>query len=252
MKPSTPKMRLPRGILLFFITIAFICLSAGESFSGSARTHPEFEKRFKSASVAALIPPDVEVYELSAGGVSELRDDWCETGRKNVVDAIKKNCGDKRIDVREVAIDKELEDELEDLLALYRAVSVSIGLHVYGQFVFPDKVQRFEYSIGPIDNLLQKFGADYLMFVFGIDEISTAGRKALSTAAAVIGAMAGVIMLPQGGLTVVSIALVDSSGTILWFNIKGGRGGYDLRDCDSAASIVSALLAELPDGAAPK
>jgi hypothetical protein len=252
MKLSIQKMHFFRVILVFVMSAAFSCMSAADSFSESARTHPELEKRFKGASIAALIPPDVKVYELSAGGVSELRDDWCEVGRKNVVDAVKKSCGDKRIDVKEVAVDKDMEEELEEVLALYRAVSVSIGLHVYGQFIFPDKVQRFDYSVGPIDNLLRRFGADYLMIVYGLDEISTAGRKALSAAATVIAAMAGVIIVPQRGVTLVSAALVDSSGAILWFNIKGGRGGFDLRDCDSAASIVSSLLAELPDGAVPK
>jgi hypothetical protein len=239
-------------LLILIFSTALVCVSASESVSGSARIHPEFGQRFRSRGVAALLPPDVKVFELSAGGVSELRDDWCEAGRKNVVDALKKSCRAKGIDVRDAALGKDIEEELEEIQALYEAISVSIGLHVYGQFVFPDKVRNFDYSLGPIDTILQRLGADYLMFVFALDEVTTAGRKALSVAASVIGAMAGVYIVPQGGLTMVSVALVDASGAILWFNVKGGRGNYDLRDCDSAASIVSAVLGELPGGAAAK
>jgi len=38
--------------------------------------------RAKDVGTAALISPDIKVYELTTGGVRELRDDWCFNGER--------------------------------------------------------------------------------------------------------------------------------------------------------------------------
>jgi hypothetical protein len=48
-------------------------------------------------------------------------------------------------------------------------------------------------------------------------------------------------------VTYISIALADSSGTILWYCVKGSRGDHDLRDPTSAAKLVDALLSGFPE-----
>ncbi len=125
-------------------------------------------------------------------------------------------------------------------------MSTSILSHTYGDNPFPEKVKRFEYSIGPIDSLLKRWESDALVLIMGFDEISTSGRKTLTAAAMVLGALAGVVMLPGGGLTVVSMAVVDPSGNILWYNVRGSRGGHDLRDPESTRQLLKAIVSDLP------
>ena len=42
------------------------------------RAHPQFEERSRTIKTVALLPPDVKVYRLTAGGVRELMDEWSE------------------------------------------------------------------------------------------------------------------------------------------------------------------------------
>lgn len=212
----------------------------------SFRAHPQFEARTRAIRSPGLLSPDVKIYEFTAGGVRELRDEWCAKGKENVQNAVTGCLRENLWEVKPIVLDKDLEEEMEDIYALYRAVSVSILRHTYGEFLFPEKVKNFDYSVGSLENITRRFGADALIFVYGFDEISTAGRKALTAAAVIAGAFTGVMIIPRGGITFVSVAVVEPAGTILWFNCKGGQGAYDLRDPESATELVRRVLSELP------
>lgn len=206
----------------------------------SYRAHPEFDARLQQIKSTGLIQPDIKVYELSAGGMHELKDDWCSQGKTNVIRAIYANPNEKLTGRKTIELDKETEREIEDIQALYRAVSFSILHHTYNKHaLFPEKQQRFDYSIGPVDKLLDKYGADALLFVYGSDEISTGGRKALQF----VGLLTGI--MPRSGITALSFAVVDRSGSVLWYNIKGGQGNFDLRDYNSVSQLVNSALSEL-------
>jgi hypothetical protein len=210
------------------------------------RAHPEFEMRTKNIKISGLLSPDIKIYEFTAGGVRELRDDWCAQGRENIQGALIQCFQEKTLEIKPITMDKEMEEEMEDIYALYRAVSISINTHTYGDFKFPEKMKNFDYSIGPIDKIMQKHSTDALIFVYGFDEISTGGRKALQAVGVIAGALTGVVVIPRSGITVVSAAMVDPSGTILWYNIKGSQGGYDLRNPESSANLIRAILADYP------
>jgi len=75
---------------------------------------------------------------------------------------------------------------------------------------------------------------------------NTGGRKALTAAGIIVGSFTGVFIVPRAGISAVSIALVDSSGTILWYNLKASAGGKDLRDFDSCAGMVNNIIGEFP------
>lgn len=226
--------------VLCLLCIAFGC--APKAY----RAHPQLEVRAKNVNNPGLIRPDIDICELTAGGVRELRDDWCEIGETCVLRAMVQDLREKEIRVKTLTVGKDIEKEMEDIQALYRAVSLSIHLHTYGPHLFPEKKKNFEYSIGPIDTLLQKFGADALIFVYGFDEISTTGRKALQAVSIIAGAFTGVVIMPRSGITTLSIALVEESGTILWYCIKGSQGGYDLRKAKSASKLVEDVLCNFP------
>jgi fructose-specific phosphotransferase system IIC component len=86
-----------------------------------------------------------------------------------------------------------------------------------------------------------------MLFVYGFDEISTSGRKALTFLSIIAGAFTGVAIVPRAGITSISIALVDASGTILWYSIKGSEGGFDLRDPESASRLLRGILSGFPN-----
>ena len=143
------------------------------------RTHAEFESRSKDVKTAGLLSPDIKVYELTAGGMRELKDDWCAKGRENVQGALIQCLSETPLKIKPIIVEKKFEEEMVDIYALYRAVNASILSHTYGNFTFPEKMKKFDYSIGSIREIAQAYGAEALIFVYGTDEISTGGRRAV-------------------------------------------------------------------------
>lgn len=209
------------------------------------RAHPDLARRTQGVKTVGLLPPDIKIYELSAGGDTELRDDWSAAGREAVLKALGEAFKERGIAVRPLAVDKDMQGALEDLTALYRAVSYSIVEHTYKHPPFQTKLENFDYSVGPVDDVLRRQQADLFLIVYGIDEISTSGRKALRGVGLVLGSVTGQQVLSQG-TTALNIALLDRSGAVLWYKIAGDDGGYDLRDSNSARKFVQRLVADFP------
>lgn len=255
-------------------------LITGCASTPAFRAHPQLEMRSRNIMTPQLIPADIKIYELTAGGDSNLKADWCSVGQENVLKSVKEVFKEKQTELRMIPIDKDIEKELEDIQALYRAVSASILLHVYNQnLLLPEKQKNFDYSIGPVDKILQKYNTDALIFVHGVDGISTSGRKTAIAGAIVIGVLLGaavgaatasagaaasgggfslapthgpIIFFPpifvSGGIMrAISVALVDSSGTVLWYSIKRISGGDDLRDYESCKDIVKDIFSDFPE-----
>ena len=62
-----------------------------------------------------------------------------------------------------------------------------------------------------------------------------------------MGALVGVSITPNMGITSISIALVDAdSGFILWYNVHSSGGDHDLRNPINTTTLVKQLLMDLP------
>ena len=237
-----------RQKLKYFLvtTVTFWLIGAGCA-PKTYRMHPQFGVHCKNIESYGLVQPEVEVCEITAGGMREIRDEWCDLGRKNIIAALDDTLTARQINFKKISVDSVSLGEWKDIYALYKAVSQSIRVHTNGgPHVFPEKVKNFEYSIGAIDRIIQKYNCDSLIIVYASDEISTAGRKALMGLGAIAGAFTGVVVMPRGGATTLNIAVVDSSGDVLWYNSKT-LGGYDLRDPGSAWKLVESIALDFPE-----
>jgi hypothetical protein len=229
-----------------FLSLVWLVMIASGCAPALRTVHPELESRAKSIHAVGLAPPDVRICQLTAGGVKELMDDWCKLGKSNLTDSVIRELAKKSVRAKVLELDKESQQELEEVVALYNAIATSIIWHTTpSENAFPEKIKNFEYSVGPIDKLLKKYKSDALLVVHGYDEISTGGRKALMAVGNVLGAVTG-IEGPRQGVTVVSIGLLDRTGALLWYDDWGNVGGYDLRDKGNVANITEALLYQFP------
>lgn len=236
------------AVLAVVVLLAAGCITTPEwyrNYQKPYRAHPDLDRRARAVRVVGLLPPDIKIYELTAGGVTELRDEWSATGRDAVVQGITEVLKDRGVAIKPLVIDKDSQRSVDDITVLYKAVSGSIIEHTYKQYPFPSKLENFDYSVGSIDLLLQKYQADAMVIVYGVDQISTAGRKALRGVGLVLGAVTGQPVLSQG-TTALNIALVDRSGAVLWYKIAGDSGGYDLRDSKSAKAFVQRMVTDFP------
>lgn len=238
----------PKALLAAVVLLTTGCVTTPDwyrKYQQPYRAHPDLHERLKSVKVVGVLPPDIKIYELSAGGVSDLRDDWSAAGRATVLKGLVGVFEERGVVLKPLAVDRAMQAPLEDLTALYRAVSYSIVEHTYKRFPFQTKLENFDYSLGPVDDVLKRSRADALVIVYGIDQISTTGRKALRGVGLVLGSITGQPVV-SSGTTALNIALVDRSGAVLWYNIAGQDGGYDLRDPESARAFVQRLVADFP------
>jgi hypothetical protein len=169
-----------------------------------------------------LLPVEIRVHEVSAGGIAEKVDAWSATASSNAVRYVTHLAvGRGAFELVEPpALSPEHKAQLDQHIALYEAVAGSAYLaRASSVGVWRERASNFDYTLGPgLEPLAEHTGIDAAMIVIGSDYISTAGRKAAMVMGVLVGALAGVAFVPQGGISFVSVGVVDMrTGNLLWF-----------------------------------
>ncbi|MEY2633939.1 MAG: hypothetical protein RIR00_2593 [Pseudomonadota bacterium] len=189
----------------------------------------------------ALMQPDIELFSLSAGGITEPRADWTDAALQHVRRAVRLKTGRQGLSLREVSEDEA--DELAEINALHAAVANAIAMHHLGpsNLALPTKNGQLDWSLGEaVLPLQQRSGSDYALFIWMRDSYASAERKVAMVAMALLGV--GITAGFQAGYA----SLVDlRSGQVLWFN-RMFRGSGDLREAASADETVQTLLKNFP------
>lgn len=207
--------------------------------------HPDIEYRARYIHTIGIVVPRVSVYRLTAGGMAEFVEEWSEDSRNNLLSAVVEQLSGRITNFVMLEHDTLTVDVLDEVFAQYEAVAASIYGRVYiDEPLFTAHPKRFEYSVGSVDDLTAGKGIDALLIVTGYDEISTYGRKALIAVGKITGILFGAP--PHKGATVVSMALLDRDGTILWCGELRELGNFDLRDSRSAYRAVRKILSSFP------
>jgi len=162
------------------------------------RANPQLQEKVASIKTVAIMPPGVRVYQLSADDERKLMEDSTAAATQHVARAIEEKLKSHSgfvftpfpspsalPDTSSSFGAARLTDELEDTQALFEAVSASVLLHTYepksggaADQTFPEKLKNFDYSLGPdVQRLAKLANTDALLFISGVDHISTAGRK---------------------------------------------------------------------------
>ena len=201
---------------------------------------PGFSQLAKSSSVVVM-PVDVELFSMSAGGVNEPRADWTAAAQGHMRGALASKAD--KLGIKTLHLEEREADEFGELLALHAAVARSIALHhsVGGGWSLPTKDGKLDWSFAEAMKPIQaKTGAQYGLFVWVRDSYASAERKLAMVGLALLGV--GI----TGGAQVGYASLVDlSSGQVLWFN-RLARGSGDLREAEPAAESIEALLSGFP------
>jgi hypothetical protein len=225
-------------------------LLAGCATGPAPKTHYSLRDDPDSRPIdqVALLPVDVDVYEMSAGGLREEVPHWSERAEQNVRSALLVSrdetggcCVSRTVDTS--TLDAEERAALEEHLALFGVVVSNVlwtGLPQNSAWKF--KAEHFDYTLGDgLRFLKEKYDVDAGLIILGEDVVSTAGRKAT----AVVGAAFGVAV-PLGHSVLIG-GLVDfKTGDLLWMNHSVSTGSTDLRDPTSCRSFARALLRGYP------
>jgi hypothetical protein len=220
---------------------------AGLALSGCAapvkRQIPELQRDPAGPTTIVLMPLDVELGQLTAGGVVQPHAEWTEAAIRHMRAALEKQATGRNLTVVDYHPERgSPEDQATglELMTLHRAVGGSILLHEYlGGYALPSKKDKFDWSLGPaVGAISRSHAADYALFLYVRDSYATGGRVALIMAAAVLGV--GL----TGGTQVGYASLVDlKSGDVVWFN-RLVRTVGDLRTPEAAEETVKVLLAD--------
>jgi hypothetical protein len=205
----------------------------------SRQLAPGFTSRAADSKLV-IIPVDMELFSLSAGGVAEPRADWTEAAQQNFRSSLKQSQAQLGSAVTELE-EKDL-DEMAQLNALHAAVAESVFVHhMLGRPKLPTKNDVLDWTLGEaIDPLRAKTQADYALFFWIRDSYASAERKATMVAFALLG------VAVTGGIQVGYASLVDlKSGRVVWFNHLARMSG-DLREAQPARETVEALLRGFP------
>ena len=190
------------------------------------RRHPEFSDRMAPIRILCLLPADVVVYEEMPDGRLIHRRDWRQVAHDEVRQKLVDELTDR--DYRVLTLPENAPShsaELQEILALYRAVNKSIQLHTFGPDIFPDKKALFNYSVGSLSALGDRYDADAFLFARILFRISEQKARAY-----------------------VSLGLADGTGTIIWYGADGGTEPIGERSFDSTLLLVKKILVDFPEG----
>jgi hypothetical protein len=220
--------------------MAALCSAAWAS-GDSKHLAPDFTNLPEGAKIV-VTPPDVELFEISAGGVPVPRADWSESARQLIHSELERRRGSLGVDT--VDLDEASADDMGELLSLHAAVAQSIALHQFGEIPLPTKNGRLDWSFADaLKPLQERTGARYGLFVWVRDGYASASRKATIVITTILSLGH---YIPGGGLQSAYASLVDlETGRVLWFN-RVARAHGDLRDGDGAAETVDTLLKSFP------
>lgn len=192
-----------------------------------------------------LVEPDMELYEVLAGGAQEPRKVWTDTARRLYPQAARDILGRRGMTVvPDFALPPAIsnEDPLRQLMLLNQAVSISI-LQYSRSGSSPNsglrnKRGKFDWTLGPgVKALHDATGADYALFTYVRDSYTSGGRAAMRVIGFVL--LGGDI---GGGYQIGLASLVDlRTGQVIWHNLLVDQAG-DLRDEAGARETAEDLL----------
>ena len=189
----------------------------------------------------AVMPVDVELFELSAGGVAEPKADWTAAAHKHLMDAFGAQI--QGLKLKSVSVSEKEADDFADQVGLHAALAKSMELHhaIGGAWSLPTKAGKLSWSFGDVMRpIADKTGARYGLFLRVRDSYASGSRQAMMIGMALLGVSMG------GGVQVGYASLVDlQTGQVIWFN-RLARGSGDLRTLEPAKDTVKLLMNNFP------
>lgn len=225
-----------RGLFVIGLLAVSACAS-----TNTMQTTNDFEPVEQGARIL-LVEPDIELTFLKAAGVSEVRADWTETGKANILAAMETIVSAEGHELVEHRIDLQDERQVQ-IVKLHEVVGATILNHRFIGVPLPSKKKKFDWSLGPgVRDMAETTDADYALFLFARGEYASAGRQALAIGLAVLGA-GGV---STGGQAAYASLVDMRTGDIVWFNVAYTGSGTDMREPDGARYLVDAIMKDIP------
>ena len=200
-----PLARAHAGVLLCALALLQVPAQAQQS----KNLAPGFSQR-PAVSKLVVVPADLELFSIGAGGVPEPRADWTQDAQKNVKSGLAAR--QKQLGSNVLGLEEKDMDELADINSLHGAVAQAVFLHhmIGGALKLPTKNDALNWSMGDaVKPLKDKTGADYALFIWIRDSYASNERKAAMIAMAVLGfGIAGGSQIGYASLVDLNLSLI--------------------------------------------
>jgi hypothetical protein len=222
------------------------CVSGTQGY-----TNQKLKENPPSSSSLLVMAPDVQLFELTAGGGLEPKADWTEMAEKHVTVGVIEELRAKKLHLVPYEPPPEGSPQEHDnlqLVKLHQAVLQAILTHHYNPNLkahLPGKHGRFDWTLGPgVGRLRGDKKADYVLFVWMRDSYASGGRAALVAISSIFSPLTGT--RASGGEQAGFASLVDlETGDVVWCNALYRESG-DLRTEEKARKAVQMLIGDLP------
>lgn len=221
--------------------VAALCLWLAACTTTQTKTAFKDPKKPPPGARVLLLQPDVQLALLTAGGVTEPRADWSESGRANLSRDIEAALKTRSHAYGVLDPSTAMTGRVGQLLRLHGAVGQAIQAHSYGPYRLPTK-KEFDWTLGQgAQELASAHQADYALFVTSRGTYASGGRMATAVGLSLVG-----VAIPLGQQQVYA-SLVDlKTGRVIWFNVAVAGPNADMREASGSASLVQSLLKDLP------
>lgn len=174
-----------------------------------------------------MLPPDLLVQEVTAGGVIEKVPQRTADAARRFRTALAAIAAESKGRFEVVPIEPTAEDgeAVSDFLARYAAVASGARQAMFGGPAWEPRLARFDYTLGEgLPTFAQRYGADAVLVTSGSAMVESTGRAALNF----LGGMATALLSGGVGAHVrnddraeIAIGVVDlSSGDLLWLHSR--------------------------------
>lgn len=172
-----------KNFALFILLIFFSSCAVS-----SAKYSVETLERDRGQTKMVFMPLDLDLYEISVGGVPELKAEWTEKGRKNVSNAVQDFLlGKESISLSQYQSSEDESEAHSQLFRLFGVVGKAIFSHYHNPYNTLPSKKEFQWSLGDSTDVIRdEYGADYALFVRMSDQFSSGGRVALGVVTAMV------------------------------------------------------------------
>ncbi|MFV2055825.1 MAG: hypothetical protein ACC707_05120 [Thiohalomonadales bacterium] len=222
---------------LFIIMVA--CTPAAKSYNFHYDINNSDREKFVNRVL--LFPTQIIVREVFPGGVIEDMPSWSKMAKQIFVKELGQYLA-TRMGLHTIVFQSDnISAVIRDHTALLKLINRSIRKHTRGWGSWPQKIDRFDYEIGPGLSYLTKQNVDSALFVTGRQTIEIA-----TTDETVVDIYRYSKDQLTFGRIYLNVSLIDlRSGFILWNNIDH-FDGVDIRQANEVKPMLSHFFDTFP------
>lgn len=222
---------LPLRLLWTVVASTLVCTFSGcVSPPVTYKVRSDTAARMREFHRVIIAPPDIEVREISAGGVAEKREDWSILVAEKLTSAV----AEKTAFLAASPQPAPPAEELNEVRALARLILINHASNFFAPEQVSSAHRPLTHALGSVSSLTTAWDADAVLLIVARDAYSTAGRKALVA-----------LGWAQPAPALVAAMLFDRNGDVQWLNYRFAQN-IDLRETAGAQNIVRELLVGLP------